>query len=1025
MVVAQFSWVGDAIIEPEQLLLAELASLMDEHPGLTGKVTAYPWMNTLNGVGPRAHRGVAAIRLAAAVDMELAELLAGYTWLEDGISSIEAGSLNGIVALARYDLDTAGVLASSEGFVSGDAIPHVARGAEHLSGILEIDPALGREVAGYPWIADGLTRVEARALTGIHELLRTSASANPGLARQMAEHPWIADGITAVEINALDTFRTLLEVSEGMNSGVAEQLSGHTWVADGVTSEEIEAVYRFEKLLSVATHRNAGIVEKMAGFAWIADGVTPAERENLYIFWRLLESAKPEISFLLEKLMNYSWMADGITQDELDALHIFSNLLITVRTSDSAIAEKVLSYSWVADGITVPEPDAINRFRDLIKAARAADSHVAEIIVGYDWVADGVTAYEMDVLYILLLLIEDTEAADSGTIENLAGYAWVSDGVTRAELDALNGLRSLPEASGADGSDSIAESLDYAWVSDGVTDDERQAIYILRRLMDAAEETNSGVGQKVARYPWVEDGFNRVELDALYILLTMLETAGTENSGYAERVASYQWVADGITVPEPDDINTLAELLRLAGAAYSGLVGTLAEYPWVADGITSLEKSALRGILRILAVAEVYAEGPAIADDSSYFWMTDCLGDPGLSHGGEKLRELLAESGGDDGRLVEETLSAPWLGDGIQAGEVDVLNLVRQSLEPRNSPDSLTLVMAEKLADYPWAEDGVTPFECSALDHFRALLYDSEAQLSGVPWFDDGIDDEELALMAVLRATKWRSVNQYEDLRDSYNVRSRTISLPLAGDVKLLVFRHSPFPTGDDSIELMEDIARALEEFIGLPFPRKTVVLGIIEPSLRAGEKPERGVGYALRDQLAITGREYNRGFDLAVFHEMSHIYWGGHTGAPAWYTEGAAGFLPDYAREQLDRQRISSRRRALHQVWEDECRVWGAGTISKFLSMRDTNPERHESRGICTYALGEFFLLETYQLFGRDAASAAMRELYLQAEATGWTEPISEEQIYRAYLDNAPPGKVEAFQSLYERYHGGTYGDG
>ena len=34
------------------------------------------------------------------------------------------------------------------------------------------------------------------------------------------------------------------------------------------------------------------------------------------------------------------------------------------------------------------------------------------------------------------------------------------------------------------------------------------------------------------------------------------------------------------------------------------------------------------------------------------------------------------------------------------------------------------------------------------------------------------------------------------------------------------------------------------------------------------------------------------------------------------------------------------------------------------------------------------------------------MRELYLQAEATGWTEPVTEEQIYRVYLSNAPPGK-------------------
>ena len=39
---------------------------------------------------------------------------------------------------------------------------------------------------------------------------------------------------------------------------------------------------------------------------------------------------------------------------------------------------------------------------------------------------------------------------------------------------------------------------------------------------------------------------------------------------------------------------------------------------------------------------------------------------------------------------------------------------------------------------------------------------------------------------------------------------------------------------------------RALEEFMEVPFPRATVAVGIIEPSLQAGEKPERGVGYSL-----------------------------------------------------------------------------------------------------------------------------------------------------------------------------------
>ena len=462
----------------------------------------------------------------------------------------------------------------------------------------------------------------------------------------------------------------------------------------------------------------------------------------------------------------------------------------------------------------------------------------------------------------------------------------------------------------------------------------------------------------------------------------------------------YDWVADGITVLEPDTINRFSELMLAAGDANSGIVETLAGYAWMSDDINEVEKEALSALRDLLGATG--ASDAGIDKKLAHHWITGCVAFV-RPEGQAPLNELLKTAEMDYPGFLENLVAAPWLADGVVFGEMETLRQVGVLLTPFDSVDS---AVAGKLADYPWAPGGITAFECSALNRLRSLLNDADSGLFGKPWFEDGIDDEELAFLAVLHATKGRSIDQYQDLLDSHHTRSKTISLPLAGEVRLLVFRHSPFPAGDDSIELIEDIARALEEFMEVPFPRVTVAIGIIEPSLRAGEKPERGVGYALLDQLAITARKYNRDFHLTVFHEMAHIYWGGHTGAPAWFTEGAAGFLPDYAREATGVETISSRRVKLQQDWEDECRVWGAGTIRRFLSLRETDPDLYDSRGICNYALGEFFLLETYQLFGREAASAAMRELYLQAEATGWTEPVTEEQIYRVYLSSAPRGE-------------------
>ena len=560
--------------------------------------------------------------------------------------------------------------------------------------------------------------------------------------------------------------------------------------------------------------------------------------------------------------------------------------------------------------------------------------------------------------------------------------------------------------------------MGYDWVTDGITGVERDTLYIFRTLLESVGAENSGVIETLVGYDWVTDNINDTERDTLHIFRTLLETAGAENSGIVETLAGYDWVADGITAPEPDTINRFRDLLLAAGETNSGIVEKLAGYDWMADGIDETEREALSGLRDLLRT--VGASDSGIDKKLAHHWITGCVAFV-RPEGQALLNELLKASGTDYSGFLENLVAAPWLADGVVFGEMATLRQVGVLLRPFDSVDS---AVAEKLAAYPWAPGGITAFECSALNRLRSLLKDADSELPGKSWFDDGIDDEELAFLAVLHAIKDRSIDQYWNLLHSYHTRSKTIDLPLAGEVKLLVFRHSPFPAGDDNIELMEDVVRALEEFMEVPFPTSTVVIGIIEPRLWASEKPERGVGHALPDQLAITVLEYNRDFHLTVFHEMAHIYWGGHTGVPDWFTEAAAGFLPDYAREITGVEEISSRRVKLQKDWDDECRVWGAGTISQFLDLRETDPERYVSRDICNYVRGEFFLLETYQLFGRDAASAAMRELYLQAEATGWTQPVTEEQIYRVYLSNAPLGKVEAFPALYQRHHGATYDD-
>ena len=75
-----------------------------------------------------------------------------------------------------------------------------------------------------------------------------------------------------------------------------------------------------------------------------------------------------------------------------------------------------------------------------------------------------------------------------------------------------------------------------------------------------------------------------------------------------------------------------------------------------------------------------------------------------------------------------------------------------------------------------------------------------------------------------------------------------------------------------------------------------------------------------------------------------------------------------------------------------------------------------------CPYSLGEFFLTNLFEMLGKEAFGAAIRELYLLSRSQlRW---VTEEEIYQAFLDHTPARELRAFQYLYERWHGGAFLD-
>ena len=172
-----------------------------------------------------------------------------------------------------------------------------------------------------------------------------------------------------------------------------------------------------------------------------------------------------------------------------------------------------------------------------------------------------------------------------------------------------------------------------------------------------------------------------------------------------------------------------------------------------------------------------------------------------------------------------------------------------------------------------------------------------------------------------------------------------------------------------------------------------------------------------------VTFREYNRGFDLTVMHENAHIHRGGHTGAPPSFTEGAAGLLPAYAKEIGGVQFIEDRQGFLLNNIRLYSLDVGVRNFRRMLELKKQDLKEYQARDICNYAFGEFFVMETCHLLGHDATSAAMWELYPEAAATQWTEPISEVGIFQTFMANTQPDEKDAFREKYDRIHRGVPG--
>ena len=470
---------------------------------------------------------------------------------------------------------------------------------------------------------------------------------------------------------------------------------------------------------------------------------------------------------------------------------------------------------------------------------------------------------------------------------------------------------------------------------------------------------DSEIGGKVARLSWVTDSVSGFELSSLMSLAGI----AASNLKLAMLVAGSDWFADGVDYDAPDydapyrsEKNAIGDLNDIAERSPE-LARVVSELPWIADDMTVYESSALQSIAGI------------------------------------------AES--DMMELAVRAAGSPWVMDGIVRHEMFALTNLKDMADW--NPEFAWQIMGYSVDAPVWNRDA---YLISALYFLRVGSAKQFERLISQPWFTDGLDPEERAFISTLR---FPDPDWYKDLLETRFTQAATIFLPLAGEVSLWAFQHTPFPPDEDLLAMIEEGVRGAERFMAVPFPTNDVIV------LLPGESKYLGgnAGLHLDEHIRLARFEGSPVTRALVYHELGHFYFTGT--APSWLIEGGADFIWAYTNDWLGLESIEDQLRTSAEYVRQSCVERGIENIHGALDTHDPSP----SFG-CSFGMGRHFLISLFETLGEEAMSAALRELYLRSEHDDIR--LTEEDIYQAFLKHTPPGLEEEFRDLYRRLHGGPF---
>ena len=476
--------------------------------------------------------------------------------------------------------------------------------------------------------------------------------------------------------------------------------------------------------------------------------------------------------------------------------------------------------------------------------------------------------------------------------------------------------------------------------------------------LDVLDSKDPALVNKAVTLPWVSDAIEKAEA---FGLERLAEVAKADTS-LAAMALDLAWMADGITEAERKTLGELSHLSQLD----ESLARTLFSLPWLADDVTGQEWKALAN-LRVLTTMD------------------------------RGLGETLASLAGLKGE--------------ISLQEVESLMALRALAES-------DIAFTKELVAMPFFAESADTHDSSALTSLFRLRKnnpDEFALLIKQSWFKDGIDDEEAIFITVLWHMARVAPDKIPSVLGKHYIESKSVQLPLAGDVRMTVIRLNADKKDSPIMNRMADMIQTIEEIHDTPFPSNSVILflgdagGFGPGGDAAGVRVDTHI--TLNTYFDVRSHEYGGG---VLAHELGHYYWRGDN-APPWLTEGGARFLSTYASHELYGEKLESQRSPCSQ----------ARTIQEVLNHIDKVGYREHRKSdifTCNYSLGEGILLELFEALEFENFQAALKDLYHLADSQD--RRLNEQEIHSSFMRHTPEAKMDQVKEIYESRHGGDFSD-